>query len=59
MSGSQTPPGVPVSSDDGTVPAGGPEDHAPTTLFSGRYRIERVIGQGAFGRVYLAAQYCR
>ncbi len=26
----------------------------PTALLAGRYRIERVIGQGAFGRVYLA-----
>ncbi len=26
----------------------------PTTLVSDRYRIERVIGEGAFGRVYLA-----
>ncbi len=26
----------------------------PTALFEDRYRIERVIGEGAFGRVYLA-----
>jgi serine/threonine protein kinase len=26
----------------------------PASLLSGRYRIERVIGEGAFGRVYLA-----
>jgi serine/threonine protein kinase len=26
----------------------------PTTLLDGKYRVERVIGEGAFGRVFLA-----
>ncbi|MGI8856427.1 MAG: serine/threonine protein kinase [Thermomicrobiales bacterium] len=40
------PPGIP--------PRDGHEAVMPTALLAGRYRIERVIGQGAFGRVYLA-----
>lgn len=29
-------------------------DRSPDTILGGKYRIERIIGQGAFGRVYLA-----
>ncbi|MHB8646809.1 MAG: protein kinase domain-containing protein [Thermomicrobiales bacterium] len=54
MNDEKRPPGVPAGPDDGTIPAGANPDQAPASLFSGRYRIERVIGQGAFGRVYLA-----
>jgi serine/threonine protein kinase len=42
-----------VSNDEPTAPASA-GDETPSSLFAGRYRIERVIGQGAFGRVYLA-----
>ncbi len=37
------PPGVPVH-----------EPIVPRTIVDGRYRIERVVGEGSFGRVYLA-----
>jgi serine/threonine protein kinase len=30
------------------------EGNAATVLLDGKYRVERVIGEGAFGRVYLA-----
>src|SRR5260370_19516986 len=54
MTDDQRPPGVRVGkNDDATRPATR-VDASPTSLFEGRYRIERVIGQGAFGRVYLA-----
>src|ERR1700710_2406635 len=38
----------------GTPPRDGKESVTPPSLLAGRYRIERVIGEGAFGRVYLA-----
>jgi eukaryotic-like serine/threonine-protein kinase len=38
----------------GTPPRDGRETTMPTSLLAGRYRIERIIGEGAFGRVYLA-----
>src|SRR5213595_439716 len=38
----------------GTPPGDNQETVLPTSLLAGRYRIERVIGEGAFGRVYLA-----
>ncbi len=53
MNDGQTPPGVPVG-DDGATVTGAIPDRPPTTLFDERYRIERIIGQGAFGRVFLA-----
>nr|MDQ6908696.1 serine/threonine protein kinase [Chloroflexota bacterium] len=53
MSTGQTPPGVPVGDGDATMPRANP-DRPPSTLFDERYRIERIIGQGAFGRVFLA-----
>ena len=40
------PPGTPAGDGQETV--------LPASLLAGRYRIERVIGEGAFGRVYLA-----
>src|SRR6476661_1570328 len=48
------PPGISAGYNGAFVPPGAPADAAPTTLMAGRYRIERVIGTGAFGRVYLA-----
>lgn len=54
MNDGKVPPGIPAGNGESTVAAGPGPDDAPPTLFDGRYRIERVIGQGAFGRVYLA-----
>ncbi len=48
------PPGISRGDHDMPTPPGTPAGDAPTTLMDGRYRIERVIGAGAFGRVYLA-----
>jgi Protein tyrosine and serine/threonine kinase len=36
------------------IAVGGATPLPPGTLLQGRYRIERVLGTGAFGRVYLA-----
>src|SRR3954451_16583983 len=49
--GDARPPGAAPDGDE-TVITGG--NTMPTSLFEERYRIERVIGEGAFGRVYLA-----
>ena len=46
------PPGIPPDAEETVIPAA--EGAAPASLFGDRYRIERVIGEGAFGRVYLA-----
>ena len=46
------PPGIPPDAEETVVPAA--PGATPTSLFEDRYRIERVIGEGAFGRVYLA-----
>ena len=40
------PPGISPDDDQATI--------LPASLVAGRYRIERVVGTGAFGRVYLA-----
>ncbi len=51
--GESQPPGEPSPDAQETVlPTG--DGATPTTLFENRYRIERIIGEGAFGRVYLA-----
>jgi len=47
----QLPPGASSSPDSPTV--GGDSAVTPVTL-AGKYRVERVIGEGSFGRVYLA-----
>jgi serine/threonine-protein kinase len=46
------PPGIPPDAEETVIPAA--EGTTPASLFEDRYRIERVIGEGAFGRVYLA-----
>src|SRR3954469_25125078 len=51
--GDARPPGAPIPDPAATEVPGG-TDMTPTSILAGRYRIERVIGEGAFGRVYLA-----
>ncbi len=50
--GDARPPGVPPDAQETVLPAS--DGATPTALFGNRYRIERIIGEGAFGRVYLA-----
>jgi serine/threonine protein kinase len=47
------PPGRPDTTADGETTTGN-IPAAPDALLGGKYRVERVIGEGAFGRVYLA-----
>ncbi|MCA1723145.1 MAG: serine/threonine protein kinase, partial [Thermomicrobia bacterium] len=48
------PPGTPDNGDDGETKVAGETPTQPETLLAGKYRVERVIGEGAFGRVFLA-----
>src|SRR3954454_11787164 len=49
------PPGTPQSSDaERETKITGETPAQPEAILGGKYRIERVIGEGAFGRVYLA-----
>ncbi len=48
------PPGTPDNSGDGETRVTSDIPAAPEALLGGKYRVERVIGEGAFGRVYLA-----
>ncbi|MDQ2785601.1 MAG: protein kinase [Chloroflexota bacterium] len=48
------PPGTPDNSADAETRVAGETPAPPETLLGGKYRVERVIGEGAFGRVYLA-----
>ncbi|MDQ6833701.1 MAG: serine/threonine protein kinase, partial [Chloroflexota bacterium] len=48
------PPGTPDNSGDGETRVTSDIPVAPEALLGGKYRVERVIGEGAFGRVYLA-----
>jgi len=48
------PPGTPDNSADGETRVAGDNSAPPDALLGGKYRVERVIGEGAFGRVYLA-----
>lgn len=50
--GEARPPGIPPEAEETVIPAA--ERATPSSLFHDRYRIERAIGAGAFGRVYLA-----
>ncbi len=52
MHGSPPPGGLPYDPNETELPTR--DDAVPQTIVEGRYRIERVIGEGAFGRVYLA-----
>ena len=54
MADRRMPPGVPESQGSPAIPDVPTQETTPTDLMDGRYRIERVIGQGASGRVYLA-----
>ena len=54
MTDSASPPGTPVGGSDRATSAASDVSAIPDALLSGKYRVERVIGEGAFGRVYLA-----
>ena len=54
MTDRRMPPGTPEGEHDATVLPGAAAGRASLSLMDGRYRVERVIGEGAFGRVYLA-----
>ncbi len=48
------PPGTPDNDADRETKVSGETPAPPDALLGGKYRVERVIGEGAFGRVYLA-----
>ncbi len=48
------PPGTPDNNADGETRVAADTPASPETLLGGKYRVERVIGEGTFGRVYLA-----
>lgn len=48
------PPGTPDNDADQGTKVSGQTPTPPDALLGGKYRVERVIGEGAFGRVYLA-----
>jgi len=48
------PPGTPDNNADGETRVAADISAPPDALLGGKYRVERVIGEGAFGRVYLA-----
>jgi eukaryotic-like serine/threonine-protein kinase len=48
------PPGTPDHDADQETKVSGETPAPPEALLGGKYRVERVIGEGAFGRVYLA-----
>ncbi|GEM_PF-1432272 len=48
------PPETPDDNADREGQATGDTPASPDALLGGKYRVERVIGEGAFGRVYLA-----
>ena len=52
--GDSRPPGTPDNGQQIAASANRTDSPTPAALFGDRYRIERVIGEGAFGRVYLA-----
>ncbi len=48
------PPGTPDNNTDGETRVAADSLTPPDALLGGKYRVERVIGEGTFGRVYLA-----
>src|SRR5215469_13488712 len=52
--GDSRPPGIPSPDSPAATPVATNDRPTPTTIYGNRYRIERAIGEGAFGRVYLA-----
>src|SRR4051812_11094200 len=53
MTNGSRPPGMPENNPVSGTGISATEQTA-TTILGGKYRIEREVGQGAFGRVYLA-----
>jgi len=48
------PPGTPDNNAEGETRVTANSPAPPDALLGGKYRVERVIGEGTFGRVYLA-----
>ncbi|MCA1723495.1 MAG: protein kinase, partial [Thermomicrobia bacterium] len=54
MSEASEPPGTPVSDSGATIINATPDRSASRAILRGKYQTSTVLGEGAFGRVYLA-----
>src|SRR5690348_1983797 len=54
MNGAEKPPGMPVPDEAATVIGTARDGPEKRTILRGKYQTSSVLGEGAFGRVYLA-----